>query len=208
VSGKRGFFITFEGGEGAGKSTQARRLAASLAEAGREILLTREPGGTPGAEAIRALLLDPATQIAPLADTLLHFAARADHVAAVIRPAIERGAIVICDRFYDSTMAYQGFGMGVDVSAIATLVRLIGLIPDLSLFMELPESEAKQRLIGRGLAPDRYDLMGQDMRARIAHGFRSIAAAEPERCVLIDAAPAQDIVAAAILRTVTSRLGT
>ncbi len=206
MSGRRGFFLTFEGGEGAGKSTQARRLAASLEAAGFETVLTREPGGTAGAEAIRGLLLDPATDMTPLADTLLHFAARADHVVNVIRPALSRGAVVICDRFYDSTMAYQGYGMGVDVGVIATLVRLIGLIPDLSLFLELTEDMAKQRLLARGLAADRYDLMGEEMRGRIAHGFRAIAAAEPERCVMIDAAPAADEVAAAILHTVTSRM--
>jgi dTMP kinase len=206
VTNRRGFFITFEGGEGAGKSTQARRLAASLEAAGYETVLTREPGGTKGAEAVRALLLDPATDLAPLADTLLHFAARADHVANVIKPALGRGAVVICDRFYDSTMAYQGYGMGVDVGVIATLVRLIGLIPDVSLFLELPEHEARRRLAGRGLAADRYDLMGEEMRARIAHGFLSIAAAEPDRCVMIDAAPDVDEVSAAILSCVTARL--
>jgi dTMP kinase len=202
----RGFFITLEGGEGAGKSTQAKRLAAALQAAGHETILTREPGGTPGAEAIRAVLLDPATVLAPLADTLLHFAARADHVAAIIKPAIARGAIVICDRFYDSTMAYQGYGMGVDIAAIAALIRLIGLIPDVSLFLELPDSEAKVRLLARGLAADRYDLMGEDIRARIAHGFHTIAAADPERCVIVDASPGPDEVAAAILHTVQSRL--
>jgi dTMP kinase len=206
VTNRRGFFITVEGGEGAGKSTQARRLAASLEAAGYETVLTREPGGTKGAEAVRALLLDPATDLAPLADTLLHFAARADHVANVIKPALGRGAVVICDRFYDSTMAYQGYGMGVDVGVIATLVRLIGLIPDVSLFLELPEHEARRRLAGRGLAADRYDLMGEEMRARIAHGFLSIAAAEPDRCVMIDAAPDVDEVSAAILSCVTARL--
>ncbi len=206
MTNRRGFFITFEGGEGAGKSTQARRLAASLEAAGYETVLTREPGGTKGAEAVRALLLDPATDLAPLADTLLHFAARADHVANVIKPALGRGAVVICDRFYDSTMAYQGYGMGVDVGVIATLVRLIGLIPDVSLFLELPEHEARRRLAGRGLAADRYDLMGEEMRARIAHGFLSIAAAEPDRCVMIDAAPDADEVSAAILNCVTARL--
>ncbi len=206
MTNRRGFFITFEGGEGAGKSTQARRLAASLEAAGYETVLTREPGGTKGAEAVRALLLDPATDLAPLADTLLHFAARADHVANVIKPALGRGAVVICDRFYDSTMAYQGYGMGVDVGVIATLVRLIGLIPDVSLFLELPEHEARRRLAGRGLAADRYDLMGEEMRARIAHGFLSIAAAEPDRCVMIDAAPDVDEVSAAILSCVTARL--
>jgi dTMP kinase len=204
--GHRGFFITFEGGEGAGKSTQAKRLAATLAAEGFETILTREPGGTAGAEAIRDLLLDPATDLVPLADTLMHFAARADHAARVIRPAIARGAVVICDRFYDSTMAYQGYGMGVDVGAIATLVRLIGLIPDVSLFMELSEPKAKARLFTRGLAPDRYDLMDNETRARIAYGFRSVAVAEPERCVIIDASPGPDEVATAILAAIKFRL--
>ncbi len=207
MSGARGFFITLEGGEGAGKSTQARRIAEALRASGREVVLTREPGGTPGAEKVRGLLLDPATELVPLADTLLHFAARADHVERVIKPAIARGAVVICDRFYDSTMAYQGFGMGVDVGAVATLVRLIGLIPDLSLFLELPELTAKQRLAARGVPADRYELMGEDMRARIARGFLSIATAEPERCVVIDAEADADAVTSQILGVLRVRLG-
>jgi dTMP kinase len=206
VSFSRGCFITFEGGEGAGKSTQARRVAAFLQESGREVVLTREPGGTTGAEQVRGLLLDPATDFSPLADTLLHFAARADHVTKVIAPAIARGAIVICDRFYDSTMAYQGFGMGMDVGAIASLVRLIGLIPDLSFFMKVSESVAKKRLASRGHAADRYELMGRDTMARIANGFLSIAAAEPERCVVVDADEAADAVTRNILAVMKARL--
>jgi dTMP kinase len=207
VSGARGFFITLEGGEGAGKSTQAKRIAEALRAGGREVVLTREPGGTPGAEKVRGLLLDPATELVPLADTLLHFAARADHVERVIKPAIARGAVVICDRFYDSTMAYQGFGMGVDVGAVATLVRLIGLIPDLSLFLELPEAVAKQRLAARGVAADRYELMGEEMRGRIARGFMSIATAEPERCVVIGADADTDAVTEQIMAVLSARLG-
>ncbi len=206
MSSKRGFFITFEGGEGAGKSTAARRLADVLRATGREVVLTREPGGTPGAEAVRSLLLDPATQLTPLADTLLHFAARADHVANVIAPAIGRGAVVICDRFYDSTMAYQGFGLGVDVASIAALVRLIGFIPDLTFILEVSEAVAKQRLTSRGGTADRYELMGSDVMARIANGFRSIAVAEPERCVLVDADGDADAVLASISQSLQQRL--
>ncbi len=206
LSASRGFFITLEGGEGAGKSTQAKRIAEAFRADGREVVLTREPGGTPGAEKVRALLLDPDTDFLPLADTLLHFAARADHVERVIRPAIARGAVVICDRFYDSTMAYQGFGMGQDVGAIAALIRLLGLIPDLSLILEVSENVAKERLAVRGSKADRYDLMGPDMRARIAHGFLSIAAAEPERCVIIDAAQDAEAVTQNILAVLRARL--
>jgi dTMP kinase len=200
-----GVFITLEGGEGAGKSTAARRLAAYFQEAGREVVLTREPGGTPGAEAIRALLLNPATALTPLADTMLHFAARADHVGAKIRPALEAGAVVICDRFYDSTMAYQGYGMGVDRAAIAALIGLIDLIPDITCMLQVPEATAKKRLAQRGDAADRYDLLGPDFMARIAAGFRDIAANAPDRCVIIDAAGDAESVFAAILSALTER---
>lgn len=155
---------------------------------------------------MRGLLLDPATQLTPLADTLLHFAARADHVANVIAPAIARGAVVICDRFYDSTMAYQGFGLGVDVASIAALVRLIGLIPDITFILEVSEAVAKQRLAGRGGAADRYELMGSDIMARIAGGFHAIAVAEPERCVLIDASGDADAVFGRINALIHQRL--
>jgi dTMP kinase len=201
----KGGFITLEGGAGAGKSTAARRLAAYFQEAGREVLLTREPGGTPGAEAIRAMLLNPETNLTPLADTMLHFAARADHVAAKIRPALAAGAVVICDRFYDSTMAYQGYGLGVDRAAIAAMIGLIDLIPDVTFMLEVPEDTAKQRLAQRGDAADRYDLLGPEFMARIAAGFRHIAANAPERCVVIDASGDTDSVFAAVLAALTAR---
>ena len=181
-----GIFITLEGGEGAGKSTSAARLAEVMRNEGHEVVLTREPGGTPGAEAIRGLLLSTEIGLDALAQTLLHFAARADHVEAVIRPALARGAVVICDRFYDSTMAYQAYGMGVDVAVVASLVRMINLRPDVTFMLEVPEFVSKTRLAARGAASDRYEEMGRDVMARIAHGFRAIAASEPGRCALID----------------------
>ncbi len=202
-----GVFITLEGGEGAGKSTAARRLAEALLATGREVVLTREPGGTPGAEAVRRLLLDPTTRLSPHADTLMHFAARADHVDGLIRPALARGAIVISDRFHDSTMAYQAHGLGVAPAQVTALARQIGLMPDLTIILDVPEAVGKQRLAARGDALDRYELMGPEMMARIAAGFRSIAAAEPDRCVLIDAGADRDAVFGAILEAVRQRLG-
>jgi dTMP kinase len=180
-------FITLEGGEGAGKSTQAKNLAAVFEAAGREVILTREPGGTPGAEAIRGLLLNPDTKLSPLADTFLHFGARADHVEKIIAPAVARGAVVICDRFYDSTLAYQGFGLGVKIETIAAFIKILDFKPDVSIFLELPDILAKARLAGRGLTPDRYDLMGEVLREKVAAGFRGIAASDPKRCVVVDA---------------------
>lgn len=201
-----GVFITFEGGEAVGKSTQIARLAATLRQQGRTIVLTREPGGTPGAESLRALMLDPATSLAPLADTLLVFAARADHVETLIRPALARGAIVLCDRFTDSTMAYQGHGLGVEPATIATLATLIGLTPDLTLILDASPEIAAARLAARSGGPDRYERFDADFAARIAAGFRAIAAADPARCALIDATGSIDSIAATIAATVAARL--
>jgi dTMP kinase len=203
----QGVFITIEGGEGAGKSTQIARLADRLRAAGHEVLTTREPGGTPGAEAIRALMLDPARHFAPLADTLLVFAARADHVAAVIRPALERGAVVLCDRFTDSTMAYQGYGLGVGRTTIATLETMIDLTPDLTLILDLPEPVARARLARRGSATDRYEQFDAEFAARVAAGFRAIAATAPERCVVVDAASGIEEITDALAALIRARLG-
>ncbi|OYV39591.1 MAG: dTMP kinase [Acidocella sp. 20-61-6] len=203
---RTGLFVTLEGGEGAGKSTAAAALAETLRGEGRDVLLTREPGGTPAAEAIRALLLGD-LPLDPLAQTMLHFAARADHVAALIRPALSRGAVVICDRYADSTMAYQGFGLGVDVTAVASMIRLVDLQPDVTFILEVSDSVAIKRRESRGGADDRYERMNADTRARIANGFRAIAAADPSRCVLVDAGQSPEAVAAALRARLKERCG-
>jgi dTMP kinase len=199
-------FITFEGGEGAGKSTQLKRLAASLRAQNHDCIATREPGGAPGAETLRTLLLSPEHDWAPDAETLLHFAARAEHIAKTISPALAAGHHVLCDRFFDSTRAYQGFGQGADMTTIETLIGMLPLRPDLTLILDVSPATARKRLIARDIAADRYERMGAEFHAHVVAGFRHIAAAEPERCVLIDANPDADIVAAAILTVVTSRL--
>lgn len=193
-------------GEGVGKSTQLGRLSVALRADGHDVAVTCEPGGTPGAEAIRALLLDPATTLDPLADTLLMFAARADHVRRMIRPALTRGAVVLCDRFTDSTMAYQGHGLEVDRATIDVLARIIGLRPDLTLILDTGPDVARERLAARGRSPDRYERFDAGFAGRVAEGFRSVAAAEPDRCVLIDASEAVDTVAARIAGLVRQRL--
>jgi dTMP kinase len=142
----------------------------------------------------------------PSAEMFLHFAARAEHVARTIKPALARGDWVLCDRFFDSTMAYQGFGQGADRAAIATLSAMIGATPDLTLILEVRETIARSRLAARGLADDRYDRLGPAFHARVAEGFRQIAAAAPARCAPIDANGTAETVAADIWRTIQARL--
>jgi dTMP kinase len=204
---RAGLFITLEGGEGAGKSTAAARLAETLRAEGLTVLATREPGGTPGAEAMRALLLSTTITLDPLAQTMLHFAARADLVETVIRPALARGEVVICDRFYDSTMAYQAYGLDVDVSAVASMIRLINLRPDITFMMEVSENTANKRRKTRGGATDRYEQMGTEFMARVAHGFRAIVASEPGRCALIDAEKPIEAVVATMRQVIRDRTG-
>ncbi len=163
------------------------------------MLLTREPGGAPGAETLRELLLSGRHDWSAPAEVLLHFAARAEHVAKTIRPALESGRWVVCDRFYDSTMAYQGYGQGADRAQIAALIRLLGIVPDLTLVLDVPEAVAAAREAARGRAPDRYDRLGPGFHARVAAGFRAIAAAEPARCRVLDASGDVDTVFGAIL---------
>jgi dTMP kinase len=198
-------FITIEGGEGAGKSTQARHLAEALREAGVPVLLTREPGGAPGAELLRGLLLEGETEWSPFAEVLLHFAARAEHVAKRIRPALADGTWVVCDRYVDSTMAYQGHGQGADRDTIAMLTRMIGLPPDLTIVLDVSVATGQARLAARGRRADRYERMGADFLTRVHAGFRAIAAVEPERCVVISAEDAEADVAAAISAAVRER---
>jgi dTMP kinase len=204
-----GRFITLEGGEGAGKTTQARLLAEAIRAAGLEAVETREPGGEAGAEAIRGLLVtgEPG-RWEPLAETLLHYAARVQHVARVIRPALERGAWVVSDRFADSTAVYQGDGQGVEAAAIAAIHRatLGDVAPDLTLILDLPVEQGLARAAARS-ARNRYERFDHAFHARIREGFLRRAASEPKRCVVIDAARPAEAVAAAIRAAVAERLG-
>jgi dTMP kinase len=204
----RGVLVTIEGGEGAGKSTQLARLAAALRQAGREVVATREPGGTEEAEAIRALLVGGVPgRWDPVAETLLHYAARAQHVARLVRPALEHGAVVVCDRFADSTMAYQGFGQGVPRETIRAIhaAALGRFAPDLTLILDLPVETGLARAAGRR-ATNRYERFDAAFHARVRDGFLTIAREEPGRCVVIDAARPPDAVWAAIVAAVSGRL--
>ncbi len=203
-----GRFITLEGGEGAGKSTQVRLLADTLCARGLPVLCTREPGGAPGAELLRGVLLDGAVEWSPLAETLLHFAARAEHVAKTIRPALAAGTWVVCDRFTDSTLAYQGYGQQADRQAIEALIGMIGLVPDLTVVLDVSEPVATDRLRRRGSAADRYERLDPGFHARVNAGFLAIARAAPQRCVVVDADGNEAAVHAAILAAVIAHAAT
>ena len=199
-------FITLEGGEGAGKSTQARLLADALLELGLPVLRTREPGGAPGAERLRELLLSGTIDWSPPAEVLLHFAARAEHVEKTIRPALAAGMWVVCDRFADSTMAYQGYGLGADRDMIAALTALLPIRPDVTLVLDVSEAVSIARQMHRGADADRYERLDALFHARVNQGFRDIARATPDRCVLIDADASEAKVHAAIIAALRSRL--
>jgi len=171
------------------------------------VLNTREPGGSPGAERLRALLLSGETSFAPQAETLLHFAARADHVARILRPALEAGLWVVCDRFSDSTMAYQGHGQGASLGMIATLTGLVGLVPDLTLVLDVSGPAAAARLGARGARPDYYERLDAAFHARVRAGFRAIAAAEPARCRLIAGDGTEAEVHGRIMAAIGERFG-
>jgi dTMP kinase len=186
----RGRFITFEGGEGAGKSTQIRRFAEFLSGRGIDALVTREPGGSPGAEAIRTLLVTGDNRRwDPLTETLLHFAARSDHVTRTIEPALEAGRWVVCDRFVDSTIAYQGYGQNVDRTFIDNLSHAIlgDLRPDLTVLLDLPVDVGLARAAKRHGNETRYETMDRAFHERIRLGFRDLAVDEPGRFIVIDA---------------------
>ncbi len=205
----RGRFISFEGGEGAGKSTQVQRLAALLKGGGREVVTTREPGGSPGAESIRDIVLrGEADRWSPTTETLLMYAARRDHIERVIRPALTRGAWVICDRFADSTRAYQGAAGGVDPRFITALETFIleDTRPDLTLVFDLPAEVGLERAHARAGAEMRFESKGIAFHERLRDGFRAIAASEPERCALIDARGSIAEVEAAVWAAVEARL--
>ena len=206
----RGRFITIEGGEGAGKSTQLELLANALDRAGIRTQRTREPGGSAGAEAIRKLLLEGADERwDAVSEALLLYAARRDHVAQLIVPALERGVWVICDRFADSTLAYQGYGRGLPLADLAALHRLAlgDFAPDLTLILDLPVDEGLARAARRTQSTDRFERLDRAFHERLREGFRQIAAAESQRCVLIDATGNRDNVHRAVLAAVSDRLG-
>jgi dTMP kinase len=207
---RKGRFITFEGGEGAGKSTQIRLLAARLRQVAREVVLTREPGGTPLAEKLRAIILSGgAKNFGPLGEALLFSAARIDHIDRKIWPALSRGAYVLCDRFADSTRAYQGAKGGVDPSLLLTLekVALAGVSADLTFILDLPPEtgmERARRRRGPGEA-DRFEAEDLVFHAGLRAKFLEIARAEPKRCRVIDAAQPPEKVADAIWACVCER---
>jgi dTMP kinase len=212
---QRGRFITLEGGEGVGKSTQSKRLAQFLEDRGITVLRTREPGGSDGAEQIRKLLVEGAPgRWTPLTEALLYAAARADHVARLIEPALAEGRWVISDRFTDSTLAYQGFGHGLPLDTVAELNGLAAgeLKPDLTFVLDVPVAEGLARAGGRaddaeeGAREDRYERMDESFHERLREGFLTIARNEPERCVIIDTTRPIDEVAGMISATASERL--
>ncbi len=205
---QRGRFLTLEGGEGTGKSTQAARLVERLQARGLSVVRTREPGGTPDAEALRDLLVKGhARRWSPTAELLLMYAARADHLDRVIRPALDRGQWVVCDRFADSSRAYQGFAGGVDADFIEQVDQaVVGLDqPDLTLVFDLPVETGLERAKGRG-GDARFESKGADFHERLRDGFLAIAALHPDRCVVIDAAGALETVTDHVWREVETRL--
>jgi dTMP kinase len=191
VSGR---LVTFEGGEGSGKTTQLERLAARLRQAGHDPIVTREPGGTPLAEAIRELLLDPGRQPGAMTEALLMVAARAELVARLIRPALAAGRVVLCDRYGDSTLAYQGGGRGLDAELLLAMNRAAtgALAPDLTLLYDLdPEIGASRRASAAGQT-NRLDREPLDFHRRVRARYLDLAAREPERFVVLDAAADPD----------------
>lgn len=197
----RGRFISFEGGEGGGKSTQVRLLAERLRARGHEVVCTREPGGSTGAEALRALLVQgEVDRWSPTAETLILYAAREDHLQRTIRPALAAGAWVICDRFADSTRVYQGHAGRVPMDLVLAIERVtVGENrPDLTLILDLPAKVGLARVASRGNAADRFEKEGVAFHTKLRQGFKAIARAEPERCRLIDASADADAVTEAI----------
>lgn len=205
----RGRFITFEGGEGTGKSTQARLLASYLAQSGFDVVQTREPGGSPSAEDIRALLVTGAAdRWSPIAETLLFYAARVEHWRQVIEPAIARGAHVVCDRFADSTMAYQAYAGGLDRRLVEDLHRLTmaGVEPDLTLVLDIDVEKGLLRAAARRDDETRFERKGRSFHDKLRQGFLDIAGRAPARCVVIDADQPIERVHAAVLAAVKSHL--
>ena len=204
----RGRFITLEGGEGAGKTVQAARLRDALEARGVGTVLTREPGGSPGAEEIRRLLVSgPVERWEPLAEAMLHAAARRDHVLHTIEPALERGLWVISDRFVDSMIVYQGYGQGADLGVLEHLsdLSLGGFAPDLTVVLDIPVSEGLRRAAARA-GSNRYERMGTEFHERVRRGFLARAESDERRYAVVDATADPDTVGRAIQKIVAARL--
>jgi dTMP kinase len=206
-------FVTFEGIEGSGKTSQLRRLAAHLRRAGHAVVETREPGGTASGAALRTLLLGPeALPLTPLAELFLYCADRTQHVSEVIRPALEAGRIVLSDRFSDSTIAYQGYGRGLDLETLRTLDARArdGLAPALTVLLDCPVEVGLARTRGREGAPahpDRFERETAAFHERVRRGFRALAAAEPSRFCVLDSTQPLEHVGATLVAEVEHRLG-
>ena len=209
---KRGRFITLEGGEGVGKSTLATALEARLVGRGIKVTRTREPGGTPGAEAIRRLILSPPVEVAgwePIAETLLFYAARTDHLDKLIRPALAAGSWVICDRFSDSTRAYQAAAGHVPSEHIETIDRIcVGdTTPDLTLVLDLPLDAARERMTARANDKDAIESRVLSYHEAVHKAFLDIARANPRRCLVLDASAAPAALADIAIAAINERLG-
>jgi dTMP kinase len=206
----QGRFITLEGGEGAGKSTQLRRLAAALRGRGFDVVETREPGGSAGAEEIRELLIhgDKGRWDAPT-EALLISAARRDHLVRTVWPALARGCWVLCDRFADSTLAYQGYGQGLDLGLLDGLYRMVAgaFAPDLTMILDLPVEVGLRRATERQGGGQRFESMDQAFHQRLRQGFLEIAARDAGRCRVIDADGSEDEVARRLAAVVAEKLG-
>lgn len=184
-----GIFITFEGADATGKSTQVNLLAAALKASGMDCVLTREPGGTPTAERIRELVLDPSIQVGERAELMLYLAARAEHVQKLIRPALAQGQVVICDRFMDSTLAYQGIARELGLQEVLAVNSFAtgGLIPDITFLLTVEQEVAESRRVARGQCADRLEAEGLDFKERVRRGFIEVQQLYPQRIILIDA---------------------
>lgn len=209
----RGLFITFEGGEGAGKTTQIKKIAETLRGQGREVVTTREPGGTPEAEKIRDLLVRrEGGAWTPEAEMLLLFAARHIHVEQLIKPALAAGKIVVCDRFTDSTRAYQGYGHGLNLAMIESVNRAVldGFGPDLTFILDVPVDTGLARAGGRlkkdGSGEDRFERLDKAFHERLRQGYLDIARKEPQRCVVLDGLQPKEKITDRVINEVLDRL--
>jgi dTMP kinase len=203
----RGILITFEGGEGAGKSTQIRRLAGELLAAGRDVIVTREPGGTPYAEGIRKVLLSPEATGDALTEALLFAAARREHIRALIEPALAAGKVVLCDRFIDSTRAYQGGRLPEATIEGIIALATAGLTPDLTVLLDVTPEVGLSRARARGQATDAYEREGVKFHADVRERFLDLSEADPLRIAVVDAGKTEDAVAHAVQEAVFTHLG-